>query len=191
MSGVLEAARLVATIRLIVALAACVLALPAWAGDSAYEIHRAPFEDLEKIDVRLISEARRNIDMAAFVLTDAPVINALAAAAARGVQIRVYLDAGQYAQHGREAAGPMRKLLATVNVQAKVKGSRVLMHLKAYDVDGELLRTGAGNLSSSGLTQQDNDMLILFDHDEIEAFRRDFDRMWDRPSNRSLEIIVP
>ena len=35
------------------------------------------------------------------------------------------------------------------------------MHLKAYAIDGVLLRTGSANFSPSGLKQQDNDLIIL------------------------------
>ena len=66
----------------------------------------------------------------------------------------------------------------------------MLMHLKAYDVDGEVLRTGAGNLSRSGLTEQDNDLIILFDNDEIAGFEKDFERMWERPSNRVVDAVT-
>jgi hypothetical protein len=34
-------------------------------------------------------------------------------------------------------------------------------------------------------------MVVLYDHDEAEAFCRDFEKMWDRPSNQSVPIIVP
>jgi hypothetical protein len=38
------------------------------------EIHYAPAEDLETIDVALIRETEKQIDMAAYVLTDRAVI---------------------------------------------------------------------------------------------------------------------
>jgi hypothetical protein len=41
---------------------------------SPAEIHYAPDEDLERIDVALISKAAKQIDMAAYVLTDNAVI---------------------------------------------------------------------------------------------------------------------
>jgi hypothetical protein len=40
----------------------------------ALVIHYAPAENLEKIDVALIDSARQEIDFAAYVLTDWPVI---------------------------------------------------------------------------------------------------------------------
>ena len=39
----------------------------------------------------------------------------------------------------------------------------MLMHLKAYAVDGERLRTGSGNFSQSGLAFQDNDLILVDD----------------------------
>ena len=35
------------------------------------------------------------------------------------------------------------------------------MHLKSYQIDGRLLRTGAANFSASGLKRQDNDLIAI------------------------------
>ena len=52
-------------------------------------IHYGPGEDLERIDVGLIREATKQIEMAAYVLTDSAVIEALRVASARGVKVRI------------------------------------------------------------------------------------------------------
>ncbi len=44
----------------------------------------APAENLEAIDVELISRARQRIDFTAYVLTSLPIVRALDDAAARG-----------------------------------------------------------------------------------------------------------
>jgi PLD-like domain len=54
-----------------------------------------PGEDLERIDVALIREATKQIDMAAYVLTDRAVIEALRQTAARGVNVRIWRDASE------------------------------------------------------------------------------------------------
>jgi hypothetical protein len=41
------------------------------------EVHYGPGEDLERIDVGLIREAAKQIDMAAYVLTDTAIVEAL------------------------------------------------------------------------------------------------------------------
>jgi len=52
-----------------------------------------PGEALERIDVVLLREAGKQIDMAAYVLTDSAVIEALRDALARGEKVRVWRDA--------------------------------------------------------------------------------------------------
>ena len=111
------------------------------------EIHYAPRENLESLDARAIGRAELSIDMAAYVLSDPGIIEALTDAAERGVLIRLYLDRSQFAEHGPTRGGLVEALLAHPNVVARVKGEGVLMHLKAYAVDGAVLRTGSGNFS--------------------------------------------
>ena len=50
-----------------------------------------PKDNLQAIDTELISRARETIDMAAFVITNRAITDALGAAARRGVKVRIYL----------------------------------------------------------------------------------------------------
>ena len=150
---------------------------------AAVEVHYATQENLEAVDVELIDRAERSIDMAAYVLSDAAVIEALSDAADRGVTIRLYLDKGQFAEHGPRQGGAIEALLAYPNVFARVKGRGVLMHLKAYSVDGQWLRTGSGNFSRPGLSAQDNDLVLSDDPAAVQAFERNFDAIFARASN--------
>lgn len=165
-------------IRRIFLLAAPLLfAAPAGADPLVVETHYSPAENLEKIDVAQIRAATRSIDIAAYVLTDVAVIDALAAAGARGVQVRVYRDSS-----GREAFGrpreALQKLAAARNVAIRFNTGRALMHLKSYCVDGATLRTGAANFSASGLKQQDNDLTLLRGPTACAAFDANFRRIW-------------
>jgi phosphatidylserine/phosphatidylglycerophosphate/cardiolipin synthase-like enzyme len=67
------------------------------------EIHYAPAERLDRIDAQLIDTAQNSIDIAAYVLSDWGVIDALNAAAARGVVVRVVLDPREHSDTGRMA----------------------------------------------------------------------------------------
>jgi phosphatidylserine/phosphatidylglycerophosphate/cardiolipin synthase-like enzyme len=74
-----------------------------------------PGEDLERIDVALIGEAAKQIDMAAYVLTDRAVIEALRRASARGVKVRIRRDASEAARRSEfdvEAQPPARPISA-------------------------------------------------------------------------------
>jgi phosphatidylserine/phosphatidylglycerophosphate/cardiolipin synthase-like enzyme len=49
------------------------------------------------------------------------------------------------------------------------------MHLKSYQIDGRLLRTGAANFSVSGLKRQDNDLIVVESAEAATRFKRNFD----------------
>jgi phosphatidylserine/phosphatidylglycerophosphate/cardiolipin synthase-like enzyme len=167
-----------------VCIAGLVLPLTTWAeSGSQLEIHYAPREDLEVVDIREIGRAELSIDMAAYVLSDPQIIEALIDAAERDVVIRLYLDKSQFSEHGPIRGGLVEALLAHPNVLARVKSEGVLMHLKAYAVDGEVLRTGSGNFSRSGLASQDNDLILITNQAAVDAFEANFDRIWARARN--------
>jgi phosphatidylserine/phosphatidylglycerophosphate/cardiolipin synthase-like enzyme len=154
------------------------LPVTTWAeSGSQLEIHYSPRENLETLDIREIARAELSIDMAAYVLSDPQIIEALTDAAERDVVIRLYLDKSQFAEHGPIRGGLVEALLAHPNVFARVKGEGVLMHLKAYAVDGEVLRTDSSNFSRSGLASQDSDLLLITDQAVVDAFEANFDRL--------------
>ena len=140
-------------------------------------------QDLESVDVQEIGRAELSIDMAAYVLSDPQIIAALTNAAERDVVIRLYLDKSEFAEHRPIRGGLVEALLAHPNVLARVKGEGLLMHLKAYAIDGEVLRTGSGNFSRPGLVRQDNDLILITDQATVDAFEANFDRIWARAQN--------
>jgi phosphatidylserine/phosphatidylglycerophosphate/cardiolipin synthase-like enzyme len=52
------------------------------------------------------------------------------------------------------------------------------MHFKAYQVDGRVVRTGSANFSPSGLKRQDNDLVVIESQETVEAFDRNFERVF-------------
>jgi phosphatidylserine/phosphatidylglycerophosphate/cardiolipin synthase-like enzyme len=89
------------------------------------------------VDVALIDRAEHEIDMAAHVLTDWPILQALTRAADRGVHIRIYLDGTQLAE--REPAQVFRDLAETPGVEIRIKHETSdPMHLKSDQIDGKL-----------------------------------------------------
>lgn len=134
------------------------------------EIHYAPDENLEHIDVDLIRSAHTTIDMAAYSLTDWAIVDALIEARQRGVAFRIVLDPSQ--QHALDRLRPIAG-------DIRMKPSGAYMHLKSYAVDRRVLRSGSANLSASGLKQQDNDVVIVWDGAPVRAFEVRFEQLWD------------
>lgn len=148
-----------------------------WPRPAGPEIHYAPAEDLEAIDVETIGQASERLDVAAYVLTDAAVIEALADAAERGVAVRIARWPDSYEINGlaREAMG---RLKASPNVAIRFKRGGDLMHLKSYCADGVTLRAGAANFSRSGGTWQNNDLWILRGRGVCAPFLAAFEALW-------------
>ena len=92
--------------------------------------------------------------MVSYALTDRIVINALNDADHRGVVVRIVLDP-------RERHDFVK--LGDLSDNVRIKRGGPYMHLKAYAIDGERLRTGASNFSTSGENAQDNDLVVIRD----------------------------
>jgi phosphatidylserine/phosphatidylglycerophosphate/cardiolipin synthase-like enzyme len=145
---------------------------------ASVELHYAPDENLEPIDVVELDAARATIDISAYVLTDGAVIGALARAGQRGVDVRVWRDPEQAARTSDYDI--VAKLGAEPEgIQIRTKsGGGALMHLKGYCVDGKVLRTGSANFSRSGLRDQDNDLVIVRSPEACARFETKFTKAW-------------
>lgn len=135
----------------------------------APEIHYSPTENLERLDVALLRAARAKIDLAAYVLTDWPIIDALIDARRRGVVVRVVLDPGQASDLDR-----LREM--SQSLRTSLPGP--FMHLKSYSIDDVLLRTGSANFTASGMKQQDNDVVVIRDRAAAQTFEARFEQIW-------------
>ena len=114
------------------------------------------------------------------------MLDALNDAERRGVAIRIVLDP-------RERHDFVK--LGDLSDSVKIKRGGRFMHLKAYEIDGALLRTGSANFSTSGENAQDNDLIVIRDPTAAAKFEAHFGRMWDaaqpmiefEPAIRALE----
>ncbi len=152
----------------------------------AQEVHFSPEVRLDAIDVQLIGAAKQSIDFASYALTDPIIIDALTDADHRGVAVRIVLDP-------RERHDFVK--LGDLSDNVRIKRGGPYMHLKAYSVDGEVLRTGSANFSTSGERAQDNDLIVIRNAGAAAKFDAYFERMWDagqpmiefEPAIRELE----
>jgi phosphatidylserine/phosphatidylglycerophosphate/cardiolipin synthase-like enzyme len=157
-------------------------------GNGPVEIHYSPATDLERIDLALLRSANRSIDIAAYLVTDIALVDALADAAERGVRVRLYLDGGEEAS-GPGFSGRARGLRGAQRIEVRLKPPRSeIMHLKAYCVDGKVLRTGSANFTVWGLKREDDDLVVIRDAAAVATFEASFEAMWRRGSNLSETV---
>ena len=153
--------------------------------------HFSPAENLEQLDIDQIALAHRTLDIAMYAFTDRYLAEAVIEAAHRGVQVRIYRDRSQFEEEQRNADLHHERSLSDMfhrqpNIEIRIKNSneRNLMHLKAYLVDGKLLRDGSANWSPSGLKRQDNNSHFTTDPGQVHAFQQVFEEMWARRNNQ-------
>ena len=168
------------------------LSRTAQAGSAGAEQHFSPFENLEQIDRERLDSAQHTVDIAMYAFTDRYLAEELVRLARRGVQIRLYRDRDQYEEEQRNARQRNRgttteTLHGERGIQIRVKGGHELMHLKAYVIDGSLLREGSANWSPSGLKRQDNNAHFTSDPAQVGAFRQTFEQMWNRTDNERVQ----
>ena len=159
-------------------------------GQVVTEDHFAPGEDLEAIDLDRLAGAQKKLDIAMYAFTDRALADEVIRLARRGVHVRIYRDGEQYEQeennalkYGDEAVNEMLRGESGIELRVKPRSRRDLMHLKAYEIDGRLLRDGSANWSQAGEKVQDNNARFTNDPEEIRNFERDFEAMWERGDN--------
>jgi phosphatidylserine/phosphatidylglycerophosphate/cardiolipin synthase-like enzyme len=106
--------------------------------------------------------------------------------AGNGRKVRIYRDREQYDQEDRRGSHVGNLFHGNRNIAIRVKGSRILMHIKGWS-DGCTLREGSANWSPSGEKQQDNTLTLTADPGAIRAYEANFNKMWSRADNQIIQ----
>jgi cardiolipin synthase len=123
----------------------------------------------------LILSARRSLDVTMYELEDATAEHDLAAAAARGVNVRVFLDkAYSGAWANRQAAS----LLARAEVHVKWAPSSVIVHQKTIVVDDSTALIMTANLTSRYYSNTADFLVEDRRPADVAAIVRAFDDDW-------------
>jgi cardiolipin synthase A/B len=133
-----------------------------------------PGEEVRARLLGMLAGARESVDAEVFVLTDADVIAALAAAHRRGVRVRMLLDPGQ------DVNRPSFNLLRGAGVEVRwypvPPGAK--LHAKAGLFDRRQLLLGSANWSLSGLSVNHELDLLSDDGQATAAFSSRFEQDW-------------
>ncbi len=131
-----------------------------------------------------IDSAVRTIDVTSFDLNNPVLVNAMAAAAKRGVRVRVVYD-GLNGAHDLENTATNNKgydalaVLSGANIPM-VDGGRTngLMHDKMVIIDSQIVYMGSWNLSYNDTYRNNNNLLRITDPRIIANYQGKFDELF-------------
>jgi len=157
------------------ALAGVPVVLPAPRTDASIRVLvTRPAEALRAAVLDALAAARHTVDVEMFVLSDRQVLEALTAAARRGVLVRVLLDPGQ--PQNAAALAELRRAGARARAFRPRAGEK--LHAKAGIFDGATLIFGSCNWSRSGFTRNHELDLLITDPTVAQMFLAQLDADW-------------
>jgi len=141
---------------------ACLLPAAAPAKDVArVETAFMPGDDIAMLIVGRIGQARRSVQMQAYLFTDRAIANALVSARRRGLEVEVIGDAGQHANGGL----PHLKALDRAGAKVWLDGGHAAAHDKVIILDGALpeatVITGSYNFTRAAQQANAENVVVI------------------------------
>lgn len=157
------------------------LLVTAWAADAQVYFSRS--DPVATIVAREIGAARTSIHVLMYSFTDRTLADALVAAAARGVDVRLVFDRTQ----GYERNSLSDELIARLGPKRVVyrtgKG-RGVMHQKLAIFDGLTVVLGSYNWTNNARLNNWENLIVLRDAAVAAECQTEFQRVWDSPAPR-------
>jgi phosphatidylserine/phosphatidylglycerophosphate/cardiolipin synthase-like enzyme len=149
--------------------------IPSPSGDRVVQVLTTrPGEGIRAAALAAIAAAQHTIDIEMFVLSDRLVVEALVAAAGRGVHLRVLLDPTQ-----SQNAATLAQLQAVgAAVRFYLQAGDELLHAKLGIFDGATVLFGSCNWSRSGFTRNHELDLLVRDSTLAAIFLNRLEQDW-------------
>ena len=147
--------------------------------DKSFLLARSPV--LHKV-VKLIDGAKNTLDVAQFTFSQRPIADAILRAHQRGVVVRLAMDDAQDKSGTRSS----ELKAAGVNVRFVNGSSGGYMHAKFLVVDGETALTGSNNFSSTGVSINEENTIVLRGKNDprLQGMRCHFEAIWADDSSK-------
>ena len=141
---------------------------------------------IDQYVVPVVADAQKTIDVTSFDLNLPSFVNALVAAAQRGVQVRVVYDGTNGSQKLSATLSPTGQAFDAIQTMKGagiplVNGGRSsgLMHDKIIIVDGKILFMGSWNMSHDDTFRNNNNLLEITDLGLIANYQAKFNELFE------------
>lgn len=142
-------------------------------------ISRADPNNPDKVFVKLVSQAKKTLDIAIFDIEEENTCKALIKAKKRGVKVRIVTDSDslndkvKFSQP-RQVIEDMKKAGIPI-VDDQRSG---LMHHKFAIIDDEIVLTGSLNLTVNALFRDNNNALKIVSKELAQSYKAEFERLF-------------
>lgn len=121
----------------------------------------------------LLNEARREVAVCVFTITDDRLAGPLVAAHRRGVTVRIISDDDKALDRGSDL-----RRLAEAGVPVRYDDSPHHMHHKFAVFDGETVATGSYNWTRSAADSNRENLVVTDDGSVVQAYAAAFEELW-------------
>lgn len=134
----------------------------------------SPHDDCSHRICRLISSARKKLDICVFTITDDRITEAILDAHARQVQIRIITDNDKSFDLGSDI-----ERLERSGIPVRTDQTEYHMHHKFALFDSEYVLTGSYNWTRSASLNNSENLVITNDPQLLDRFESEFEKLWN------------
>ena len=156
-------------------------------GQTSFKIAFSPQDKIvTSTIIPLINSAKKSIYIETFIFTHKALANAVTEAQKRGVDVKIIVDA-------TTAGSPysMVKTMRANGVKIKTENFAGKMHMKTIIIDDSYFITGSMNLTKSGESYNDENVLVINDNGLNSKAKEFFNYLWGRIPEKYLTKNPP
>lgn len=160
--------------------ALCALLAGAWAprAEASPTATFSPYESPEAVSLAALDAAQQSVDVAHYNIRSQAFLDALRALKARGVAIRIVVDA----KNARKPWNTLDDVIEAEGFALKRYENRrhryAIMHHKFCVIDGRRVLTGSFNWNNTAELVNDENLISLDDPAIVGAYQTEFDELW-------------
>ena len=129
---------------------------------------------IENAIIPIIKNSKKYIYIPTFFITDTKLVNELILAKKRGVDVKIIADALNSSNRSSK-----QKLLRESGIMLKTENYAGKMHSKSIIADDEYLVIGSMNFSNTGNTKNDENLIVIKNHQAAKFYKDYFLYLWD------------
>jgi phosphatidylserine/phosphatidylglycerophosphate/cardiolipin synthase-like enzyme len=126
--------------------------------------------------ISVINSANSTLDIAIYSLTKDNIVQAIAAAEARGVTVRIITDKSESETDSQSQA---LDSLKADGIPIKINSHSGLMHMKVTIADSSTVTTGSYNYTNEATYENDEVLVIIHNATVAQDFDTEFQNMWN------------